>query len=35
MKKELETRTKHFALAVIAAVGDMRKSKAADVLGYQ
>lgn len=35
MKKELETRTKHFALAVIAAVGDLRKSKAADVLGYQ
>lgn len=35
MTRELEARTKAFALAVIALVGDRRKSKAADVIGYQ
>lgn len=35
MKQELEARTKRFALAVIQAVGNLRKSKAADVIGYQ
>ncbi len=35
MKQELESRTKRFALAVIAAVGELKKSKGADVLGYQ
>lgn len=35
MKQELEIRTKRFALAVIAAVGELKKSKAVDVLGYQ
>jgi len=35
MKQELEGRTKRFALAVITAVGDLKKSKAADVIGYQ
>ena len=35
MKAELELRTKRFALAVIASVGDLKKSKAADVIGYQ
>lgn len=35
MKQELEARTKGFALAVIVAVGELRKSKAADVISYQ
>ena len=32
MKQGLEPRTKSFALAVIAAVGELGKSKAADVI---
>ncbi len=35
MKQELEARTKAFALDVIALVGNLRKSKASDVIGYQ
>ena len=35
LKKELEIRTKAFALAIIATVGNLRKGKAADVIGYQ
>ncbi|MEO5719823.1 MAG: four helix bundle protein [Chthoniobacterales bacterium] len=35
MKNELEGRTKRFALAVITAVGQLKKSKASDVIGYQ
>ncbi len=35
MKKELEARTKRFALEVIKFVADLPKSKAADVLSYQ
>jgi four helix bundle protein len=35
MKKELEARTKRFALAVIKFVATLPKSKAADVLGLQ
>jgi four helix bundle protein len=35
MKKELEIRTKRFALEIIRFVGHLRKTKIADVLGYQ
>ena len=35
MRAELELRTKRFALSVIEAVGNLKKSKAADVIGYQ
>ena len=35
MKKELETRTKQFALEVINFVTTLTKSKVSDVLGYQ
>jgi len=35
MKKELETRTKRFALTVIQLVGKLPRSKASDVIGYQ
>jgi four helix bundle protein len=35
MKKELETRTKRFALIVIQLVGKLPGSKASDVIGYQ
>jgi len=35
MKKELEARTKRFALRIINLIGDLPKAKAADVLGYQ
>lgn len=35
MRAELEVRTKRFALAVILAVGQLKKSKASDVIGYQ
>lgn len=35
MKNELEGRTKRFALRVISLVDNLRKGKAADVLGYQ
>jgi len=34
-KNELETRTKAFALRVIAFVANLPKNKIADVLGYQ
>jgi four helix bundle protein len=35
MKKELEARTKRFALSVIQFVGKLPRSKASDVIGYQ
>lgn len=35
MKKELEARTKQFALRIINLISDLPKTKAADVLGYQ
>ena len=35
MKKELEARTKRFALSVIEFVGKLPRSKASDVIGYQ
>ena len=35
MKKELEARTKRFALSVIQLVGKLPRSKASDVIGYQ
>ena len=35
MKKELEARTKRFALEIIKFVTTLPKSKAADVLGFQ
>jgi four helix bundle protein len=35
MKKDLEKRTKQFALQIINLVARLQKSKAADVLGYQ
>ena len=35
MKKELEARTKRFALSVIAFVGKLPRGKASDVIGYQ
>jgi len=34
-KKELEKRTKRFALHVVRFVSDLPKSKATDVMGYQ
>ena len=34
-KKELEKRTKQFALHVVRFVSDLPKSKATDVMGYQ
>ena len=34
-KKEVEKRTKKFALAVIRFVADLAKNKITDVLGYQ
>jgi len=34
-KKELEERTKQFALEVIQFVSDLPKSKATDVMGHQ
>jgi four helix bundle protein len=34
-KKELEARTKRFALCVIEFVGKLPRSKASDVIGYQ
>jgi four helix bundle protein len=35
MKKELEARTKRFALSVIELVGKLPRGKASDVIGYQ
>jgi four helix bundle protein len=35
MKKELEARTKRFALSVIAFVSKLPRGKASDVIGYQ
>jgi four helix bundle protein len=35
MKKELEARTKRFALSVIQFVGKLPRSKVSDVIGYQ
>jgi hypothetical protein len=35
MKKELEARTKRFALSVIELVGKLPRCKTADVIGYQ
>jgi four helix bundle protein len=35
MKKELEARTKRFALSVIEFVGNLPRAKASDVIGYQ
>src|SRR5580704_6503135 len=35
MKKELEARTKRFALSVIELAGKMPRGKASDVVGYQ
>ena len=35
MKNDLEIRTKKFALAVIDLVSKLRKTKVADVIGYQ
>src|ERR1700751_6209296 len=35
MKKELETRTKVFALQIIRYVVGVHKTKATDILGYQ
>ena len=35
MKKELEARTKRFALRIINLIGELPKTKAADVLAYQ
>jgi four helix bundle protein len=35
MKKELEARTKRFALSVIEFLGKLPRSKASDVIGYQ
>ena len=35
MQNELEIRTKRFALAVIQYIGNLPKSKTADVLGHQ
>jgi four helix bundle protein len=35
MKKELETRTKRFALIIIQLVAKLPRSKASDVIGYQ
>jgi four helix bundle protein len=35
MKKELEARTKRFALSVIQLVGKLPRTKASDVIGYQ
>jgi|SRR6516162_9083537 four helix bundle protein len=35
MKKELEARTKRFALSVIQVVGKLPRGKASDVIGYQ
>jgi four helix bundle protein len=35
MKKDLERRTKQFALSVIQLVGKMPRNKVSDVIGYQ
>jgi four helix bundle protein len=35
MKKDLETRTKRFALSIIRLVGKLPRNKASDVIGYQ
>jgi four helix bundle protein len=35
MKKELEARTKRFALSVIELVGKLDRAKASDLIGYQ
>jgi four helix bundle protein len=35
MKKDLERRTKRFALSVIQIVGKMPRTKVSDVIGYQ
>jgi four helix bundle protein len=35
MKKELEARTKRFALSVIQLVGKLPRTKASDLIGYQ
>jgi len=35
MKKELEARTKRFALSIIQLVSKLPRSKTADVIGYQ
>jgi four helix bundle protein len=35
MKKELEVRTKRFALSVIELVGKLARGKTSDVIGYQ
>jgi four helix bundle protein len=35
MKKQLETRTKQFALRVISLISELPKSRTSDVLGYQ
>ena len=35
MKKELEARTKRFALSVIELVVKLRRGKASDIIGYQ
>lgn len=35
MKKELEARTKRFALSIIQVVGKLPRTKASDVIGYQ
>jgi four helix bundle protein len=35
MKKELEARTKRFALSIIQLVGKLPRSKTSDVTGYQ
>jgi hypothetical protein len=35
MKKELEVRTKRFALSVIRLLGKLARGKVSDVIGYQ
>jgi four helix bundle protein len=35
LKKELEARTKRFALSIIQLVGKLPRSKASDVIGHQ
>ncbi|MBV8224411.1 MAG: hypothetical protein JO232_04390 [Verrucomicrobia bacterium] len=35
LKKELETRTKRFALSIVLLVSKLARGKASDVIGYQ